>query len=404
MNSTPGETSEPEQPSSAGSDDPFDVVLDEDFIRGAAAKEQSARARELAARWAKQPPTQTGWRSDGPSPYQAPGPTPSAGQKGTKKPKLRRSGRGASRVVLRNTAIFIVTAAIAVMLLYPRHHDPAPVNAAPAGTAQPWADSSGAGSPSPSPSPTFTNPDDTYFADSPSLTWANNADGIVLPAAAKVGSFSASQVADGYAQMKKLLAAGNLDATILDGGPLTDFTTLIDPLDKVTDRLDQWLRAPTYHGDPTELVTRFNPKTTRLLGHIVKVRGAMSASLGKNQDLLITGDYRFVYAVGPADGAGSPSRSVVHRLYQISIFKPGEYESTPGTTWLYLFNYDIANSACFVYNGFINPQFGSNGVAAPGKTVDPYASSNLQPATGSAASASPRPTGSPTECDSVSQL
>lgn len=292
------------------------------------------------------------------------------------------------------------------MLLYPRHHNPTPVNASPAGTAQPWAGSSGAGAGSltPSPSPSFTNPDDAYFADSPSLTWANNADGIVLPAAAKVGSFSASQVADGYAQMKKLLAAGNLDATILDGGPLNDFTTLIDPLDKVTDRLDQWLRAPSYQGDPTELVTRFNPKTTRLLGHIVKVRGTMSASLDKNSDLLITGDYRFVYAVGPADGSGSPSRSVVHRLYQISVFKPGKYESTPGTAWLYLFNDDIANSACFVYNGFINPQFGSGGVAAPGKTVDPYASSNLQPETSSGASASPRPTGSPTECDSVSQL
>lgn len=277
------------------------------------------------------------------------------------------------------------------------------MNATPAGTAQPWANASGA-SASPTPSPTFSNPDDQYFSGSPSLAWADNADGIVAPKAAKVGSFSASQVADGYTQMKKLLAAGNLDATVLDGGPLTDFTKLIDPLESLTGRLSQWLSSPSYQGDPTYLVSRFNPKTTRLLGHIVEVNGAMSASIDKNSNLLITGDYRFVYAAGPATGSGSPSRSIVHRIYQISIATPGKYELTPGTSWAVNYTVNIANSACFVYNGFINPVFGSDGAVTPGKTVDPYSSSDPLQLTASGSSASPQPTGTPTECDSVSQL
>ena len=104
MDNTPGGTSEPEQPSTAGSEDPFDIVLDDDFIKAAAAKEQSARTRELTAKWAKQPPTQTGWRTDGPSAFRAPDPQESQPQKAAKKPKTKRRGSGSSRIVLRNAA------------------------------------------------------------------------------------------------------------------------------------------------------------------------------------------------------------------------------------------------------------------------------------------------------------
>jgi hypothetical protein len=42
------------------------VVLDEDFIRSAEASEPSARARMLAARWRREAPEPTPWRSDEP--------------------------------------------------------------------------------------------------------------------------------------------------------------------------------------------------------------------------------------------------------------------------------------------------------------------------------------------------
>ncbi|MGW2049276.1 SGM_3592 family protein [Streptomyces sp. NPDC001858] len=43
-----------------------DLVLDEDFIRGAETSEPSARARMLAARWRAEEPEPQPWRSDDP--------------------------------------------------------------------------------------------------------------------------------------------------------------------------------------------------------------------------------------------------------------------------------------------------------------------------------------------------
>lgn len=291
------------------------------------------------------------------------------------------------------------------------------MNVRPAGTARPWVDSaspsaSGAGaevgaetgSALPRSVEAGVGVDDAYFADSPALDWADNADGIVEPAAMKLGSFSKPQVAAGYAAMKELLTAGNLDATILGGGPLADFTDLLDPISKLPADLERWTASPSYQDNPVDLVTRFDPATTRLLGHTVKVSGSMTAALDKNRDLLVTGDYRFVYAVGPADGTATPSRAVVHRVYQISIGRPGEYVATKGKLWLAKYASELANSACFEYNGYVNPAFGGAGGAKPGKTVDPYASSSASGAPGSGNSPSPQPTGSPTECDSVSRL
>ncbi len=389
MNDTPGGSAEPEQ-SPAGSEDPFNVILDEAFVQGATSKEQSARARELAAKWAKQPPTQTGWRNDAPVNYPAP--------EAASKPK--RSRLSSMRVPMRNAAIFVVTAGIATLVFYPRHHTPAPVNATPAGTAAPWLSSgspSSGVSASPSPSPSYTDPDDRYFADSPALAWADNAAGIVAPTAVKVGSFSAARVAAGYASMKQLLAAGNLDATILNGGSTADFTNLLDPTSKLPTDLSQWLKSPTFKDDPTYLLSRFNPATTRLLGHVVKVSGAMSASLDKNRDLLIKGDYKFVYAVGPANGVGTASRTVVHRSYEIWFGAPGQYQVPAGKLWIDDYGLNVSNSACRVYNGFFNPLFGTDGGADPSKVVDPYASGLLSAAPSPTASASP-------ECATVSRI
>jgi len=47
----------------------------------------------------------------------------------------------------------------------------------------------------------------------------------------------------------------------------------------------------------------------RLLGHSVKVNGSMSASLDANRDLLITADYKFVYAVVRRTERASTARS-----------------------------------------------------------------------------------------------
>ncbi|WP_431046734.1 hypothetical protein ACQUSR_32260 [Streptomyces sp. P1-3] len=52
---------------SPGADDGWDeVVLDEDFVRGAEVSEPSGRARMLSARWAQEAPEPQPWRADEP--------------------------------------------------------------------------------------------------------------------------------------------------------------------------------------------------------------------------------------------------------------------------------------------------------------------------------------------------
>ncbi|MDX3385993.1 hypothetical protein DF268_12670 [Streptomyces sp. V2] len=51
----------------SGRDEMWDeLVLDEDFVRGAEASEPSARARMLSAKWSREAPEPQPWRSDEP--------------------------------------------------------------------------------------------------------------------------------------------------------------------------------------------------------------------------------------------------------------------------------------------------------------------------------------------------
>lgn len=415
---------EPDAPGPGG-EDPFDVVLDEDFIKGATTKEPSARARELKARWTENPPGDTGWRTGG-SLRQDPEPDPDdadgAGEGGDasrsgkkqrreKKPKTPVGGSSADRagglggaldgdrprrVWPRNLAVTAVAVGIVFYLLHPKHPATTPVSTAPAGSAEPTA-----GTVRPSAPASFTDPDDKYFVGSPSLDWADNAAGINPPAAAAIGGFDAATVASGYQQMTKLLVAGNLDAATLAGGAAGDFTALIDPLDHgPLAGLSAALAAPSYQHNPVLFVTRFDPAKTRLLGSTVKVNGSMSASVNSDGYLLITGDYRFVYAVGPARGGADSARAMVHRLYQVAIF-PAGLQSTPGRIWLYTESFSTANDTCFLYNGFVNPAFGSAGGVNSTKTVDPYASENLLPAATASGTA---PSGPPSQCPAASRV
>lgn len=360
-------------------DDPFDIVLDEDFVRAATNKEPSARARARSARWSEQPPEAAGWR--GAAPGSSPVADPWADQG-------RRARRG-QRLWVRNLVLVLAVASVVGYLVYPRHGKTPLGGTSPTGTTRLG----------PTPSPSFTNPDDQYFAGSPALSWADNDAGIVPPAATALGTFPALEIADGYEGLRRLLIAGNLDPTILAGGPVTGFTRLLDSRSHLPEELNKWISHPGYGANAIDVVTRFNPTTTRLLGHTVKVQGSMSAAIDKNGALTVTGDYRFVYAVGPGNGPGRPSRAVVHRVYVLELTTPGVFQSQPERFFLSNYASDIANSACDTYNGYVNPAFGAGG-GSSGRAVDPYASTNLL--TGSA---SPSPTGTaPPPCGTASRL
>jgi hypothetical protein len=392
----PGAESEGPGPADAG------LSVDEKFAKlvaeigggaaptGPAPKEEAARTRELRAKWSANPPQAVGWRTDGPSTL-----TPSSGPVEPDEPPRRRR-----RTARRWVPVVLVVAAVIGAFGYVEATSPStsvPVDTAPAGTGQPWSQGL---SPSPSPSVSYANPDDAYFAGSPAIDWKDNEAGFSVPRASEVHGVGSDDVATGYKLLEKVMEAGNLDATILDGGSTADFTDLLDPASDEYKQLDGWIAHPSYNDDPTQLISRFNPATTRLLGHMVKVNGSMSASAGpQSGSAYLTANYVFVYAVGPANGdRAQDMRVTVHRTVQIEIFNSGEYQTEPDKAWISDDSSDASNITCYQYDGFIDPGF-SLGGPAPNETgtADPYATGNLL-----TQSAQPTPSSTVGECQAVS--
>lgn len=291
-------------------------------------------------------------------------------------------GRRASR--LRRSVAATAVAALLALAGWDaasQHPKPVPLDSSPAGTGRPWADGAAAASPAPR---AAANADDRYFAGSPAEDWADNEAGFTVPAAVALNGVSANEVAAGYRLLVRVMAAANLEATVLDGGSIADFTGLLDSSSRVPAQLEAGIAHPSAANDPTRLLTRFNPDTTRLVGHTVKVHGVMSAEPGPHGgSALLTADYVFVYAVVPASGAGDENlRVTVHRTVQLEVMNPSEYVFEPGKAWLYDFAADMADVRCYSYDGFVEPGF-SRVQAVPDLTgvADPYATGNLLTAT-----------------------
>ena len=392
-----GEGSEGAQPEDAGLtvEEKFAKLaaeIDGSQVQGPGVKEEAARTRELRAKWSKNPPEPQPWRTDGPQ--QLPSyPTPPQDPWGSKKKASRDRARRSVK-----TLVALLLVALIAYGFWPRHHAPAPLNASPAGTAQPWSvDNANGASPSASasasPSPTYANPDDAYFAGSPAIKWANNEAGFILPSAVALHGVSRSDIADGYQLLEKLMEAGNLDATVLDGGSINDFLNLIDTTNDTAKTLPSWISHPSYSNDPTQLVTRFNPAHTRLLGHTVKVYGSMSATAGPQyHTVYLTADYVFAYAVGPASGStDEDTRTTVHRTLEIEVVDPDYFHTQSGKAWIYNYAASQGNIECYVYDGYVEPGFdGSGSTPNSTATMDPYATGNQL--TASAAAPSPSST------------
>lgn len=356
--------------------------IDGSTVTGKGSKEESARTRQLRSEWSVNPPKPVAWRADGPSTSTTPAASGRGSGRGENWGETYASAQGKQRKrrrVGKPLAVLVVLGLLGAGFYETRgqsHHTAPPLNMSPAGTAAPWAES-----PSASPSPSYANPDDTYFVGSPALGWPDNEAGFVIPTAKALNGVSKSDVTAGYKLLYKLMAAGNLDATILDGGSTADFTDLLDPSSGVASRLAKDLAHPSYQTDPTALVTRFNPKVTMLLGHTVKVFGTMSESAGSEKDTVdLTANYSFVYAVAPASGDTSArERTVVHRTVRIEVVnRNAGFEGNPDKAWIDDFTVQFANDQCYQYDGYVNPQFTDNG-AVPNETgsIDPYATGDL---------------------------
>ncbi|MEZ0068804.1 hypothetical protein ABIA32_004845 [Streptacidiphilus sp. MAP12-20] len=354
-------------------EDPFEkLVLDEDFVRAAEHKEQSARARMLSARWKRTPPKDTGWR---------PPVTP------PKRRRLRGRWQAPVFVVL---AVGLVLASLNAKAL----HDVAFGKAPGAGSATEGAPVGQAVAPALTASPTAAPPTsiaDTTptmqnpFAGSPADKWPSGAAGIALPAAQPVGAFSAGTVAKDEQRVKTFLMAAYLDPKTLHGGYPQAVLDMLDPFQR--NWMTTGLAHPTAAQNASMWVSRFNPAVAILVSDDVRVQGVTTLASDGDHGLLVRTDYVFVYAAHPAGSTDEVERTIARRTLTFRFFDPARYQVTAGTVSIEDSKGNTADDRCDLHDGYLTPYFqisqatGTASAPAPsGSPIDPYDLSKPVPA------------------------
>ncbi|MET9811463.1 hypothetical protein [Streptomyces sp. NPDC006355] len=329
-------------------------------IRSSAPKEPSARARMVTERLRQQeargelPP---GWRT-GPAWQEV-------------------NGRAARRRKLWTALGVTVAAAVAVVAL-----KPSLLPGDPFGTGGSQAEASPlpAETAAPTAPPAASDPDtptlDEPFAGSPALRWADGEAGIVLPPAKAVGAVPAERVEQALKLTKKLLVGANLDPRTVRGGRPEAALAVLDPKQpELLDELGTALRSPSRNHDPVTLFSRFDPDEVRPVGDVIKTRGRMTFGKGTHGGVAVRADYTFVYPVVRADGPTEVTRTIVRRVVETELADATRYQVTQGRLLLVEYDQEIGNSSCFVYDGYLHPEFPSSsptGAAPSGPATDPY--------------------------------
>lgn len=227
------------------------------------------------------------------------------------------------------------------------------------------------------------------FAGTVADRWADGAAGITVPAAARLGSFTAGQVAAAYATTRKLLIAQDLDRATLLGGSPAAFANLLTTQQRNDFAAD--LDKTGLHKDGSAISTRTMvtssaPGTTAIIGSVIKVRGTMSSreTTDRGRAVLdIDVSYRFVYPVEPPHAPADWMRIVVHIGGRVE-FAQWQDPGGPLRPWVMLTSFQ-AGAYCGETDGFIHPDYpsGPPGKVQPsGAPIDPYAATAKTPPTG----------------------
>lgn len=397
---------QPDQPN-----DPFaNLVLDEEFVKGAAVKEQSGRARMLTAKWKREPPkVEEAWRP----------PTEIRRRRFGRRAKVVDPWGNPKRKQKRNwqTPVFVLLAGAVVLAglnidrlhsWYSGNQDSGlaitPATSKPAVTQAPESAAPTAPPSTQAPDfPTVAHP----WAGSPAEAWPSGADAIVLPQAEAVGVFGTDEVAKQLQSVKAFLVAGNLDPKTIAGGTPQAALDLLTRQER--DGLAQALAHPTDKSNPLGEITRIDPLDALLIGDVVKVQGRMSFEGDGEKGVLVHTDYTFVYPVRPGPEAGrrrtSPSptggaapgavswtvrragdvsgstvstRTVVRRIITFRFYDPQNFQVDPAKLAVAKVESDPANTSCDISDGFFHPQFPQADLNGPssqdptGPTSDPY--------------------------------
>ncbi|MEU6231970.1 hypothetical protein, partial [Kitasatospora sp. NPDC047058] len=313
----PSEGRDPDgaDPSGAGSKDPFaDLVLDEEFVKGAAVREQAGRTRMLAARWKHTPPVDPGGRrsvNDGPA---------KAKRRFGRKPRLAvvdpwGNPRPRRRVEWRTPLYVVLVVAVLLAALnvdslkfwYSTHYGYAADHAASASPVPTVAPETARPTTAPpavdEKQPTVDHP----WAGSPAEGWPNGVEALVLPPAQATGVFSADQVAAQLQLVKDYLVAANLDPKVIAGGRPEAGLALLSR--ETRDHAESALAKPSREDDPTGWFSRFDARDAIPVGDTVKVQGSMRVESDGERGVLVRTDFTFVYALRPGPEAAKRAAS-----------------------------------------------------------------------------------------------
>ncbi|MFI1951075.1 hypothetical protein ACH437_04360 [Streptomyces xinghaiensis] len=260
----PGDPPEgtPEGVPGGGDDDYRSVVFDESFVRAARLQEFSARERL----------------------------TDRAPAVRDRSPWDRRRGhRQVILLVVLITLAFSTAVYLGVRSPYPAatEHDPDPLRSA----VLPLAPRGSVPGAAP----------DTLFENSPAAGFKVGADGVSLPVARRTGSFTDSQVLAALDAAKEYIVRSSLDPEVLTGGTVRPVRLLVDPLQQ--EQFDRSMDDPADDGRHTASgwLVRFDPAEVALADPGVRVRGSLAVTEAGPDQLQVTGDHTFVYALRPAD-------------------------------------------------------------------------------------------------------
>jgi len=134
------------------------------------------------------------------------------------------------------------------------------------------------------------------FLDTPAAGWPDGEAGIVVPAATRVGSYSADAVAAGYQRVRQVLITARLDRAVLVGHDVQRYLALLAPDAAAQVGPDLTQPSPDGHYWATRIADGFH-----LLPVQPKVLGSMWAEQDPDGALLIHTNYVFAYAFDPGD-------------------------------------------------------------------------------------------------------
>ena len=272
-----------------------------------------------------------------------------------------------------------------------RHYASAPARPALHDTTTPLHSVTPTAAPSPSAAAAAGFNPAAPFAGSPAVGYLNGASGIIMPAARKVGQFSAAEVTAAYTTTTKLLIAGYLNPQTLAGVRPTAFADLLATSEQnwFLRNLDQiGVQPGGAQRSSRAWVTSFAPGTTKLVGDVIQVHGQMTATTARDSGrtvLRIHTDYLFVYPVEPL-GAAAAGMRIVTRVYMNVDFAPW---NQPASSQLVPYVQSIrggpAGSQCSQQDGYVHPAFAVSpgpSLQPPGQPVNPYDQSTPPPPAG----------------------